>query len=196
MAAITTVEEWSTFADGSEYFSKTWHQRGSLKATVLFIHGLGEHIGRYDHVFPSFAVEGIRVLGWDQRGFGRTGRRGNAILGHNGGEDQALADIAQVDARARSKGVPHFVMGHSMGGGLALKYVSGALAKGGIDGLIASAPLVEPGSKTKPSIIEYYAVLALSKILRTVVMDNHVDEKELSRDPVAVKAYLGTSVRV
>jgi alpha-beta hydrolase superfamily lysophospholipase len=43
-----------------------------LLATVAFIHGLGEHIGRYDHVFSKFASAGIRVFAYDQRGFGRT----------------------------------------------------------------------------------------------------------------------------
>ena len=36
------------------------------------MHGIGEHIHRYEHVFSAMAQAGIRVFAWDQRGFGRT----------------------------------------------------------------------------------------------------------------------------
>ena len=42
---------------------------------------LGEHIGRYEHVFSVFAKKGIMVVGYDTRGFGRSvmaGRAGGA----------------------------------------------------------------------------------------------------------------------
>ena len=189
---VTVVDEWSTFPSseggngGLEYFSRTWHPRGPLKATVLFIHGLGEHISRYATVFPVFASNGIKVLGWDERGFGQTGRK-NGILGHNGGDKVVLRDIAQVEARLRVPGVPHFVMGQSMGGGLALKYAS--THPPGLTGVIGCSPLVSTGSKTTPSLVEYWAVRSLSNVLKTFVMNNPVDPKELSRDPQVVKDY-------
>ena len=184
--AVTTVEEWSKFSDGQEYYSKTWHQKGPLKATLLFIHGLGEHINRYNHVFPAFAECGVKVLSWDQRGFGQTGRK-SGILGHNGGQERVLKDIAEVDGRVKVDHVPHFVMGHSMGGGLALKYAATKVT--GLSGVIASAPLVEPGRLTKPSSIEYWAVRIVSNVLRTFIMNNPVDANQLSRDPIVAKEY-------
>lgn len=138
---MTSVEEWSKFPDGLDYYSKTWYPKGTLKATLLFIHGLGEHINRYNHVFPIFAEAGIKVLGFDERGFGKTGKKGG-ILGHNGGIDQVLADIAAVEGRIKVPGIPHFVMGQSMGGGLALKYASTQPA--GLTGVIATCNLYHP----------------------------------------------------
>ena len=51
------------------------------------------------------------------------------------------------------------------------------------------APLIEPGSMTKPSFVEYWAVRTISTVLKTVVMNNPVDPKQLSRDPSVAKEY-------
>lgn len=184
--SITTVEEWTKFSDGQEYYSKTWHQKGPLKGTMLFIHGIGEHVNRYNHVFPAIAETGIKVLAWDQRGFGKTGRK-SGIIGHNGGPVRVLLDISEVDGRVKVNGLPHFIMGHSMGGGLALKYA--ATHPAGLTGIIASAPMIEAGSLTKPSTIEYWGVRIASSILKTFVMNNPVDANQLSRDPTVAKEY-------
>jgi alpha-beta hydrolase superfamily lysophospholipase len=48
---------------------------------------------------------------------------------------------------------------------------------------------VECGSKTTPSIVEYYAVRGLSAVLPTMVMNNPVDASQLSRDPSIAKEY-------
>ena len=109
---ITIVEEWSKFSDQQEYYSKTWHQKGSLVATVLFIHGLGEHVSRYQHVFPQFAEVGIKVFAFDQRGFGQTGKK-SGILGHNCGSDRLYKDLEEANARIQVSGVPQYFIRYS-----------------------------------------------------------------------------------
>ena len=74
-----------------------------------------------------------------------------------------------------------------MGGGLALKYA--ATKPKDLAGVISSAALVECGSQTTPSVIEYWAVRGLSTFLQTMVMNNPVDAKQLSRDPNVAKEY-------
>ena len=49
--------------------------------------------------------------------------------------------------------------------------------------------MVGTGSKTTPSLIEYWAIRTLSKVIKTFVINNPVDANELSRDPQTVKAY-------
>lgn len=39
------------------------------------IHGFGEHISRYDRMFTLFAENGIQCYGYDQRGFGQSGKK-------------------------------------------------------------------------------------------------------------------------
>ena len=47
------------------------------RGQVLIVHGLGEHAARYDPVAAALNAEGWSVLGFDQRGHGRSsGRRG------------------------------------------------------------------------------------------------------------------------
>jgi acylglycerol lipase len=80
---------------------------------------------------------GILPINPDQ--YRKTGKR-NGLLGHNGGMDQVLKDIQQAESKIKMAGIPHFIMGHSMGGGLALKYAS--TGPKDLMGVIASAPLV------------------------------------------------------
>lgn len=39
------------------------------------VHGFGEHINRYDRMFTLFAENGIQCYGYDQRGFGQSGKK-------------------------------------------------------------------------------------------------------------------------
>jgi len=110
-AQIQVIDKWEKFSDGLEYFTKSWVPTTAPIATVLFIHGMGDHISRYNHIFTQFAEKRIKVLGFDERGFSRTARR-NGIPGHTGGMNQALKDISEADALIKTNKVPHFVMGH------------------------------------------------------------------------------------
>lgn len=76
-------EEW--VGDRVKLYTKSWIPSGQVKATVVFLHGFGEHVNRYNHVFDAFATAGIKVRAFDQRGFGQTGRKGG-ILGHHEGQ--------------------------------------------------------------------------------------------------------------
>ncbi|KAG0367889.1 hypothetical protein BGX24_003059 [Mortierella sp. AD032] len=86
MSSVTSTskEEWITAADGHEIFTKAWFAVGAPVAAVVFVHGLGEHIVRYDHVFEEFNKAGFQVSAFDQRGFGQTGKK-SKTLGSTGG---------------------------------------------------------------------------------------------------------------
>ncbi len=119
---MTSSEAYIT-SDGLDIYTKTWEPAADqkVKATVVFAHGLGEHINRYNHVFSNFTENGIKVHAFDQRGFGQTARK-NGIIGHNEGFKQVMKDMKDASERVRIDGVPHFVMGHSMGGCIALNF--------------------------------------------------------------------------
>lgn len=48
------------------------------------VHGFGEHVGRHDRVLASFASSGIECYGYDQRGWGETGKK-SGQFGNNQG---------------------------------------------------------------------------------------------------------------
>lgn len=90
-----------------------------VEAEVVLTHGFGEHSRRYEHVAAAFAGCGIRTWTYDLRGHGRSGgRRGDAST-----YDLFLDDLAKVVERASGTGRPCFLLGHSFGGQITLRYL-------------------------------------------------------------------------
>src|SRR5437899_2301110 len=58
-------------------------------ASILFIHGYGEHIDRYHALMHYLSNHGVVCWGFDQRGFGKTGLKNDSrwSLGESGGKD-------------------------------------------------------------------------------------------------------------
>ena len=48
------------------------------------IHGFGEHIGRYNRLFTYFAQNGIQAHGYDQRGWGQSGKKAHEFGNNHG----------------------------------------------------------------------------------------------------------------
>lgn len=102
--------------NGTELFVREWpalRRRGSL----LLVHGLGEHSGRYAHVAAVLNDAGLHVRAYDQRGFGRSGGARATLPHADALVDDATAMFDALAAEARAAGEPApFVVGHSMGG--------------------------------------------------------------------------------
>lgn len=193
-AALAPTEMWMSAKDGHEIYSQLWdppnyHDEGTapVVATMVLVHGVGEHVGRYQNLLRFLAQNGIRVCAFDQRGFGRTGRRGG-ILGFNDGIKTTMSDIAFFEELVALEGKPHFIYGHSMGGGLVLKYAIENPQR--LKGVISSAPLIGLGKATSVSPIEYHASVVLSKVLKTAVLYKPVDPNLLAMDKAVGAAYM------
>ena len=126
-------------------------QRDAAPGSVLIVHGLGEHSGRYEHVAAQLQAWGWPAFGYDQRGHGRSeGARGS--IAH---DDDLLHDLAAViDAVRRVQPGRLLLLGHSMGGLVAARFVAadaadGADAKPGwvraVDALVLSSPALDAG---------------------------------------------------
>ena len=119
-------------ADAVSLFCRVWEPSSALIATLIIVHGLGEHSGRYMHVGKFFAGSGIRVIAFDQRGHGRSGgqpvfMKEYSVLGD---------DVAEILNRFASG--PTFLFGHSFGGQVVLWTVQHIELR--VNGLIVSAP--------------------------------------------------------
>ena len=171
---VKEVEEWIKKPNNVEIYTKTWSPSGKVIATVTFVHGLGEHINRYNHVFPVFAQKGIKVYGFDQRGFGKTVRRYGTI-GNSEGLDTVMADIGDACKAVKQDGVPHFIFGHSMGGMLALRYA--AFNPKDVVGVVLSGPCIRPGKKTAPNIVEVQLLKFLPYIVPSLSMKSTVGKR-------------------
>jgi alpha-beta hydrolase superfamily lysophospholipase len=105
------------------------------RGSIVLMHGLGEHSGRYRHVAQFLNDWGLSVRAYDHRGHGRSeGKRGDVING-----DPILQD-AEIVIEDFSSGFaePPFLLGHSMGGLFAARFALTQLAP--LRGLILSSP--------------------------------------------------------
>ena len=59
--------------DGTALLLRHWTPDTEPWASLLMVHGLAEHCGRYEHVGAQLARAGIDVHGFDLRGFGGSG---------------------------------------------------------------------------------------------------------------------------
>ena len=59
-------------SDGIELLTRHWPAADPW-ASLLLVHGLGEHSGRYEHVGDHLAAARIDTYAYDQRGNGASG---------------------------------------------------------------------------------------------------------------------------
>ncbi|AKJ26943.1 alpha/beta hydrolase [Caldimonas brevitalea] len=169
-------------ADGTRLVLRTWPApAGRQRGTVVIVHGLGEHSGRYEHVAQRLRSWGFAVVAYDHRGHGRSpGPRGALQTA-----DDLLHDLAAVidAARARHAG-PLVLLGHSMGGLIAARFVAGAVRP--VDLLVLSSPALNVGlSAFNRGLLR--VSLALTPNL---AVSNGLDARYVSRDPAVVSRYL------
>jgi len=155
-----------------------------VKAVVLFVHGLGEHIQRYLYLADLFKKEGIGFTGVDLPGHGRSeGRRGNiksyALL------DEML-DILLNSCHHTFPGCPVYIYGHSLGGGIVLDYL--LRKKPRIRGAIVTSPwllLSKNPPKGKMLLASVMKILAPG-----LVQDSGLETRYISHDKDAVDKYI------
>ncbi|CAI1785118.1 alpha/beta hydrolase [Serratia proteamaculans] len=147
------------------------HERPRFLA--LLVHGYGEHLGRYQYVARMLEAQGARVFGPDHLGHGLS--QGERVLIED--YDAIVDDVHCVveHFKVLHPGIPLVVIGHSMGGMIATRYVQ----RYGDDvrALVLSGPLI--GERTQISDL-----LGLPKI-----PDEPLDTATLSRDPAVGVAY-------
>jgi alpha-beta hydrolase superfamily lysophospholipase len=125
--------------DGAPLATYRWEPSGPARGVVQIVHGLGEHVRRYDHVASTLADAGFVVQGHDTRGHGGTIADGAepGVIGAEGW-NAAIDDIGVLLDRLRADvpGVPVVLLGHSMGSFAVQQY----LVRGteGLDAVVLS----------------------------------------------------------
>jgi alpha-beta hydrolase superfamily lysophospholipase len=162
---------------------------GAARGTVLVVHGLGEHAGRYHHVLAHLAAQGWASLAYDQRGHGRSpGPRGGMPAA-----DSLLADLGRVVAHARATlPGPLVLLGHSLGGLLAGRFVAEGLAAQpapwwqAVDALVMSSPALDPGM----SAFQKLLLAVAAPLAPGLALGNGLQPAWVCSDPAVVAAYL------
>jgi alpha-beta hydrolase superfamily lysophospholipase len=184
-AGSTQDAAWLIMADGQRLFMRDW-PLPEARGSVLIVHGLGEHSGRYQRLAQWFNQRGYAVRSYDQRGHGQSpGRRG--ALRHG---DDLLEDLATVynDYAGTQAHVP-LVLGHSMGGLVAVRAV--------LDGRIAPPALLmsSPALRSWEPAWRVRLAHMLTRVAPNLSLPNGLDAGKLSHDPKVAGDYRDDPLR-
>lgn len=176
------VEEYFITFDNLKLFYRYLSTK-KPSASLVFVHGLGEHSGRYEDVIRRFSGTGYSIFAFDLRGHGRSqGKRGHIMsFGEYLKDLKYFMDIV-ANLSDRNK---IFLIGHSMGGLIVIRY---SQEHSGVSGLIMSSPLLK--IKVQVPRLKSAVGRAVSKVLPWLSMTNEVDPSFLSHDPSVVQAYI------
>jgi acylglycerol lipase len=162
--------------DGTTLAVRHWAVDGA-RVSVLIVHGLGEHSGRYHHVGRFFNERGLDVTAFDLRGHGLSaGRRAYVRRWSDYLDDveDMLGELAAANT---------VLYGHSLGGLIVTSYAVSNRPQP--DALIASAPALDD---TLSPVLHSLSKL-LGPLLPTVAVASGITGDQLSRDPEVGIAY-------
>lgn len=180
--------------DGTSLATSAWPAtataRSSARGVALIVHGVGEHAQRYGHVAAHLNAHGWHVAGYDHRGHGRSGGR-RGVLSH---DDAYLQDLALLidEVRAAAPGLPLVLIGHSMGGAIAGRFVS-ALAEPEertmwlrpVDALVLSSPALA----LHLTPIQKILMGSLGRLFPDIAIGNGLKPEWVCHNPQTVSAY-------
>lgn len=179
----THVEGRFTGAAGGQIYWQGWEPAGEPAGIVVISHGFAEHSGRYAHVAARLATEGYACYALDHRGHGQS----EGVQGNIHRMTGVCADLGRLIALAgeRHDGLPLVLLGHSLGGLIALDYVTSG-DQSALSGLILSGAVMVPSVGSK---MERLAAKVLSSLTPNLGLVPPLDSSTISRDPAVVAAY-------
>lgn len=145
------------------------------KATVIIVHGISEHSGRYKELALRFNKEGYDVLTYDHIGHGKSsGKRGKLKSFHE--MIDVLHSVVLAEKTRTNNKI--FLLGHSMGGGVVNLYEA---KYSNIDGIISSSAATNTPRELRPfKYIGFY-------LLRWIKISSKMFDDHLAKDPNVLK---------
>ena len=162
---------------------RTW-EVPDPEAGILVVHGLFEHSGRYQELGEYMASSRVSTFALDTRGHGASeGRRG-----HIRRFDVLLQDLDRFRREVQGLlpiGTPLFLLGHSMGGLVALRYLEE------YDVAFAGAVITSPWLGTAYNAPRWKVLLGniFNRILPAFPFTVQLKGEDLTHDPERAAAY-------
>ena len=168
-------------ADDVELYWQGWLPEGAPRGLLLICHGMGEHSGRYATVVDALVPDGWALYGLDHRGHGRSG--GARVHVRDFAHFLADLDTFRRAVAARHPDLRPFLLGHSMGGQIALAYALDH--QGDLAGLVLSAPALANSTVPRAAVGVLRAVAKVAPMLRPA----GIDASKISKDPQVYTDY-------
>ncbi len=166
--------------NGPALWAQAWLPDDEPRAAIAFVHGIGEHSGRYGHIGEAAAARGYALLAFDLPGHGKSpGTRGHAAF-------DGLAELAALhleETRRRHAGKPLFLYGASLGGAIVLRMV--LTRRPPVSGVVVSAPGL--GVPVPVPAMKITLGRIMDRLWPSFTMGNGLDLKGLSRDPAVLE---------
>ncbi|MDH3306713.1 MAG: lysophospholipase [Acidimicrobiia bacterium] len=159
--------------------SREWPEPNEPWASMLIVHGLGEHSGRYERVGDQLSAAGIRVRSFDLPGFGSSAGTRAYVEEFGHFTDAVAEELGHLVAEP----IPTVLLGHSLGGLIAYRYATSHHLVP--DFLVLSAPALDANAPAW----QRAAAPLLAKVLPKMSMPNPIAGEQLSRDPAVGEAY-------
>ena len=162
--------------------TKLWSAQKNTKAVIIIVHGLAEHINRYDHVGNFFSSYGYTVEGYDLRGHGNSdGKKAymNSIFDH-------VSDLKNFVSHIKDK-YPEkkvFILGHSMGGEIACLYSIKYQKE--TSGLILTGAVIKISDDISPLLQKLSGLIAA---ILPNLPTTKIDSSGISQDKKIVESY-------
>jgi acylglycerol lipase len=155
------------------------------RALVVVAHGLGEHGGRYAGLADAVGRRGFGVVAHDHQGHGSSGgRRGDVERFSDYAGDLAcvLGSLGNSHPSA-----PLVLLGHSMGGVVAVQFLLRAPGRQPVAGLVLSSPGFVP--VVPIASWKHHLAKTLVRAWPSLALPTGIAPEHLSRDAAIVKAF-------
>jgi len=155
----------------------------NIRAIIVFVHGLGEHIHRYNDWSDLLGREGIGFTGVDLPGHGLSGGTRGFIKDYSVTDE--MIGILIESAGNTFPGIPVFIYGHSLGGGIVLDYLVRKFPA--VKGAIVTSPWLK--LTFQPSKFKLAVASIMKSILPGLIQPSGLVVEHISHDPGVVEKY-------
>lgn len=161
---------------------KETHLIHQARGTLVLVHGAGEHIGRYKWLIKKLNELQYCVIGGDLPGLGRS----EGKKGHIDAFQEYYHTVDQWVNEAYALQPPVYLLGHSMGGLIVIRYLE-EYRPDLVKGVILSSPCLGLVRKVSP-ILEGIA-WGLNRLSPSLCLPSGILPEQVSKDPVIVEEY-------
>lgn len=171
----------------TDIFYQYWLPEGEPKATLLVVHGVREHSGRYMNVVKHLVPSGYGVYGIDHIGHGKSD--GERVYVERFQDYTKTLKKCFDMIREWQPERPIFLIGHSMGGLISTAFLLEHQDE--LSGAVLSAPSIKVSDNTSQAIIFVGKLLSIIMPKAGLIK---LDAERISRDPAVVDAYINDSL--